>query len=67
MSELDEVWTVAKPRNGSHDAVQEMNAKMMAWHPALERTRDDDHSVLRDAYDVLSPSLAAIVQYGQHL
>jgi hypothetical protein len=53
MEHPDHYWTVAKPRNGSARAIEEMNAKMMAFHPALHATRREDHQVLHDAHNVL--------------
>lgn len=53
MNGSDQYWLVVKPRNGSQEAVEEMNAKMMAFHPALHEVRRADHKVLHDARDVL--------------
>lgn len=36
----DPYWTVCKPRNGSERAIEEMNAKLMSFHPAL---REHNH------------------------
>lgn len=54
MSELsDPLWPVVKPRNGEADAIQEMNAKMVCFHPALERTRRADNKLLHAAHAVV--------------
>ena len=53
MEHNDQTWTVVKPRNGSARAIEEMNAKLMAFHPALHETRRDHHQVLHDAHNVL--------------
>lgn len=45
--------TVFKPRDGSAEAIAEMNAKMMIWHPALSDVRRNDRKVMYDAKEVL--------------
>lgn len=60
-TENDQVWLLVKP-NRSENGVAEMNAKMMAWHPALDDVRREDHSVMRDTMGLLQPSLAQIFE-----
>jgi len=54
----DPLWPVMKPRNGSADAIEEMNARMMLFHPALETTRRKNHKVMHDAHDVVQKDVS---------
>ena len=49
----DPLWPVVKPRSADAGAIEEMNAKMLAFHPALEDTRRADHTVAHYAKAVM--------------
>lgn len=54
----DYLWPVMKPRNGSAEAIEEMNAKMVLFHPALDSTRRENHQVMHDAHDVVQADVS---------
>jgi hypothetical protein len=49
----DPLWPVMKPRNGDAEAVQEMNAKMVLFHPVLTQTRKDDHKLMHVSHKIV--------------
>lgn len=49
----DPLWPVMKPRCGNADAIEEMNARMLAFHPALDATRKADHQIVHYAKAVM--------------
>lgn len=49
----DPLWPVMKPRNGDEDAVREMNAKMILYHPALEPTRRKHNHLMHECHEIV--------------
>jgi hypothetical protein len=55
----DQLWSVVKPRCGTADAIEEMNAKMLAFHSALHSTRKSDPRLVHYAKAVMERDISA--------
>lgn len=54
----DPYWPVMKPRSGEPNAIEEMNARMIAFHPSLHQVRRDTPKLLQDARDVMDKDVS---------